>query len=379
MVSVKQLECEYPRVKSNTTEQCKCHQMPPIGIKAHLYQFGTAAIGSGSCYGFSSSREEGQSLLDAFLLSQWEDRSWKGQLAYDVTMCETKIVSGGTRLIAQLNEQWSSNVLTEFENNALQPLCPFKQSYIKTLRENLLFCVATGEKECSELVPSVILPKDGTFILINVNPVEYGHVFLVPYDTHQRPFLGKRMLQLVAQIAAEVNNCSFRISYEHNISRHSDHTYFQAAYFANTFPVESLPTVNVYTGGVNKGLSVCEIADYPLKALLFMSKNMGVLVGVVTEICLTLQKDEDTVFSLLVSDSGTKIFLFPQAHRPVSGSRHLSAWECGGYFMYNRKSEFDGASEMELSKRMESASLGNEDFEALKQLCCSIAMKASPF
>lgn len=379
MVSFKQLECEYPRVKANITEQCKCHQMPPIGIKAHLYQFGTGAIGNGSSNGFSSSPEEGQSLLDAFLLSQWEDHSWKGQLAYDVTMCETKIVSGGKQLIAQLNEKLCSNFLTEFENNALQPLCPFRPSYIKTLKENLLFCVSKGEKECSELVPSAMLPKDGTLILINVNPVEYGHVFLVPYDTHQRPFLGKRMLQLVAQLAAEVNSCSFHVSYEHNISGHSDHIYFQAAYFANPFPVESFSTIDIYGGGVNKGLSICEMANYPLKALVFMSKNMGILVEVVTEICLTLQKDEHTFFSLLISDCGAKLFLFPQVHLSVPGTRNLSAWECGGYFMYNTKSEFVAASESELCKRMASVSLGNEDFEALKQLCCNIAMKTYSF
>jgi len=63
-----------------------------------------------------------------------------------------------------------------------------------------------------------------------------------------------------------------------------------------------------------------------------------------------------------------------QIHLPAIGS-HLSTWECGGYFVYNSRPEFDSASEEELSKRLAAASLDDKGFQALKQLCCSIAIK----
>jgi GDP-L-galactose phosphorylase len=51
----------------------------------------------------------------------------------------------------------------------------------------------------------------------------------------------------------------------------------------------------------------------------------------------------------------------------------LSTWECGGYFIYHTKFEFDNASETEISKRMASVSLQDSAFEDLKHLCCAIA------
>ncbi|CAD6266990.1 unnamed protein product [Miscanthus lutarioriparius] len=51
----------------------------------------------------------------------------------------------------------------------------------------------------------------------------------------------------------------------------------------------------------------------------------------------------------------------------------LSAWECGGYFVYHTKFGFDNASETEISNRMGSVSLEDSTFEDLKHLCCAIA------
>ena len=87
----------------------------------------------------------------------------------------------------------------------------------------------------------------------------------------------------------------------------------QAGYFANPLPVELLPTDSVYGCMDTEGLNIFELADYPLKALLLMSQNLELLVGLVAEICFTLQQDK-VIFNLLVSDCATKVFLFPQVN-----------------------------------------------------------------
>ncbi|ONK73500.1 uncharacterized protein A4U43_C04F32260 [Asparagus officinalis] len=131
------------------------------GIKPHLYPIGNST--KGNCVSTD------ESLLDALLLSAWEDCSWKDLLKYDVTMCETKNLS----------------FTAEFEKKTLQPLGPEKPTHMKLLRENLLFFIASGEKEScqSQLIPSPAIPMHGFLILVNVNPVEYGHIFLVPYGS----------------------------------------------------------------------------------------------------------------------------------------------------------------------------------------------------
>nr|CAD1823282.1 unnamed protein product [Ananas comosus var. bracteatus] len=87
--------------------------------------------------------------------------------------------------------------------------------------------VLEGEKESSELLPLTVLPKDGVLIIANGNPVEYGHVCLVPYVSHQLPlFWDRKILGLVTQIAVEVNNSSFRVFLD-NASTTSGHIHFQ--------------------------------------------------------------------------------------------------------------------------------------------------------
>lgn len=80
-----------------------------------------------------------------------------------------QVVSGEKNFITQLNENWNPNFLKEFENNALQPLEPIKSSCMKICKEDILFCVAHGEKESSEIIPSTMVPKDGMLIVINVS------------------------------------------------------------------------------------------------------------------------------------------------------------------------------------------------------------------
>lgn len=373
MVPFTQLEGDYPFVKQNTNqEQSKSHETPLRGFETLVYLIRTFPKKTGAYNGFEFTADDAQSLLDTLILSQWEDRAWKGQLNYDVTSCEIKII-GGKNLTAQLNEEWNSNFIKEFERKAFQSSGGIiKPSYMKNNREDIFICVANGEREISVHFPSAEVPQEGTLVIVNENPIEYGHIFLVPYCIHQRTQFIDRALQLIIKTADEVNNLSFRLFYDYFSATNDDQTYFQASYFANPLPVELLPTIPIY-GSSTDGIYIQEVADYPLNALVFTSKNLNKLADIVGEICSTLQH-LNTIFNLLISDCGAKMFLFPQVHLPVTG-RHLYAWECGGYFIYNRSSDFDNASEMEMIQRLASVSLDIKGFQSLKQLCCGITAK----
>jgi GDP-L-galactose phosphorylase len=88
---------------------------------------------------------------------------------------------------------------------------------------------------------------------------------------------------------------------------------FQACYFANPLPVESASTVTVYDGNARSGVNVSELVDYPLKAFVFTSKDIKALVNVVSEISFSLHGNIEA-YSLLISNNGTKVFLFPQVN-----------------------------------------------------------------
>ncbi|KAK1325611.1 GDP-L-galactose phosphorylase 1 [Acorus calamus] len=147
-----------------------------------------------------------------------------------------------------------------------------------------------------------------------------------------------------------------------------------ACYFANLLPVEFLPIVSVYDHFPEKGVRISEVANYPMKALVFEAgQSLKVFVKVVTEICSYLQ-DQSIPFNLLITDCGRKIFLFLQVSDLAAG-RILFAWECGGHFIFKSRHDFDRASEEAVVKCMVSASIDDRGFEVLKKLFCGIADK----
>ncbi|WOK99524.1 GDP-L-galactose phosphorylase 1-like [Canna indica] len=374
MAPVEPVEGEFTFLKQNMrSEQSKSHQVPPQCIITNVYQLGIPTKTDGVLGNLPCSEAGSPSLLDIILLSQWEDHAWKGQLRFDVTACQKKVVTGGRKFIAQLNENWKPSILMDLEKQTIQSLRPTKLSDVKHQRENVLVCVSFGERECPELVSSTMLPKDGILIIANAHPIEYGHAFLVPYDVHQMPWLlDKKVLGLMMQITAEVANCSFRVFFDYDASISLDQKCFQASYFADPLPVELLPTIPVYGNLLTSGVYISEVADYALKTLIFVSKNLKALVEVVGEMCSYLH-DNGTAFSLLISDCGTKVFMFPQV-RAILGYQ-LSTLECGGYFVYDTKSDFDHINEADILKLLASVSLDVPNFETLKQQCCVAASK----
>lgn len=376
MVSIKQFEEDYCLSRHNSSsELTKCSGVPfrgnLSGIRIPLYLFGyQPAKGNDASGVFSCTTEEEHSLLDSLLLAQWEVCSWKGLLKYDVTCCESRVINGSRKFIAQLNVGWNSCCL------AGHPLDPFQFDSMKFLVDELLFSVTGGEKANSELIPSAVVPNDANLIFLNANPVEYGHVFIKPSEFNHLPrFLDARSLEMAARVAVEINNYSFHVFYDFHPSSRVNHLLFQACYFANPLPVENVPAVSI-TGDWQEGwIHICEVLDYPIKALLFKGNgNFRMLAAVVAEICSSLL-DHNTPFSLLISECGMQIFLFPQVDTTSTVVCNLSAWECAGHFVFKARCDFDLATEETYVKRLAAASLDYEGFQAVKQLSCRVASK----
>ncbi|XP_010245347.1 PREDICTED: GDP-L-galactose phosphorylase 1-like [Nelumbo nucifera] len=375
MVTVKQFEddlCLWKYIAA--PEQPKCPWLPLKGIKVPLYWLGShSAVDNGIPVDFSCIPEE-QSLLDSLLLAQWEDRTWKGLLRYDITTCEMKVIDGKKKFIAQFNEGYLNPFPELEESKFFKKEDHLKFNCMRMQREALLFCVKSGEKTNPEFVHSSTIPNDATLVIVNVNPVEYGHVFLVPCGINSPPqCMDSRSLEMAIRVAVEINNCCFRVSFDYSPS-YASGLYFQACYFSNPLPVELMPVVTLCGPWQERGMHIQEILNYPVKVL--SVKGTGTLkslIKVVAEICSSLQEQE-IPYSLLMSDYGTKVFLFPQLHTlETSGS--LSAWECAGHVVFKARSGYDEATEEDVLKRLGAFSLNDEQFGLVKQLCCNVASK----
>ncbi|XP_062096653.1 GDP-L-galactose phosphorylase 1-like [Humulus lupulus] len=368
MVGVKQLEDDHLLAKS---KQSKLPQFLE-GIKVPLYHFGSQSLMDHKSFGeVSCISEDGDSILDTLLLSQWEDRVMKGIFRYDVTASEIKAVEGRKKFLAQLNEEWISDHFPKPGENETtfyqEDVFPF--NFMKQ-HDELLFCVASSEQTNPELISSAVLPDNAFLIFINASPVEYGHVLLVPYLSNSfYQLLDANILEMAVRVAVEINNCCFRLFYD--FSPDASHLHFQACYFPNPLAVELMPVDTIF-GDLQSWMHISVVTDYSIKTLLLESnQKFKIMMEVLVNICYCLQ-ELSILYSLLISDCGKKIFLFLQKSKDSSS---LSAWECGGYFMYKSRSEFDECTEKTILKRLSSVSIDDDGFKAVKLLCCSIASK----
>lgn len=373
MVTVKPL-ADNNLLSKCATEQLASPHFCSQGVKIPIYCFGTQYLTDNNlCGGLPHMSDEEQSLLDSLLLAQWEDRMWKGHFKYDVTASELKVVRGSRKFLAQLSGGWSMDCKQDPEKHKMchqDDLLLFDQT---KQCEELLFCITNSDQADSELIPSAYVPHGAILIVINVNPVEYGHVFLVPHGFDSLyQVLDARFLKMVARVAVEINNCSFRLFYDCP-GPTASYQYFQACYFPDLLPVECMP-VDIIFGDGRGGIRVSAVMDYPIKTLLFESNcNFKIMVEVLAETCSFLL-DKGIPSKLMISDRGQKIFLFLQV-QTLSTPCRLSAWECGGYFLFKSRQEFDQVTEATLLKRLSTVSLDDEGFAAVKQICCSIASK----
>lgn len=96
----------------------------------------------------------------------------------------------------------------------------------------------------------------------------------------------------------------------------------QAYYLSMTFPVEKALTrkITIIKGRSESGVKVSELLNYPVRGLVFNGGNtLRDLSDVVASSCICLQEN-NIPFDMLISDSGRRIFLFPQ----VSNDKNLA-------------------------------------------------------
>ncbi|GMP65264.1 hypothetical protein CsSME_00026138 [Camellia sinensis var. sinensis] len=248
----------------------------------------------------------------------------KGLFRYDVTACETKVIPGGYGFIAQLNEgRHLKKRPTEFQvDKVLQPFDGNKFNFTKVGQEEVLFQFEASEDNDVQFFPNAPIDVENSpsVVAINVSPIEYGHVLLIPRILECLPQrIDKDSFLLALYMAVEAGNPYFRLGYNSlGAFATINHLHFQAYYLAVPFPIEKAPTVNITD--LNGGVKTSELLNYPIRGLVFEGGNtLEDLSNAVSNSCICLQ-DNNIPYNVLISDSGKRIFLFPQvrALKPIS-------------------------------------------------------------
>uniref|UniRef100_A0A1D1Z137 GDP-L-galactose phosphorylase 1 n=2 Tax=Anthurium amnicola TaxID=1678845 RepID=A0A1D1Z137_9ARAE len=322
------------------------------------------------------------SFLDTLLLGQWEERMQRGLFRYDVTACETKVIPGKYGFIAQLNEgRHLKKRPTEFRvDKVLQPFDGSKFNFTKVGREEFLFMFEEsngGESRYFESAPVETGRKPCSVVAINVSPIEYGHVLLIPHILDCLPQrIDHESFLLALYMAAEAGNPYFRLGYNSlGAFATINHLHFQAYYLSLPFPVEKAPTQKVVA--LASEVKILQLLEYPVRGFVFEGgTSLQELSNAASDACIFLQ-DNNIPYNLLISDSGNRIFLFPQCYTQKQALGEVNqelldtqvnpaVWEIGGHMVLKRKEDYEEASEEHAWRLLAEVSLSEERFQEVK-------------
>uniref|UniRef100_A0A1J3FFY8 GDP-L-galactose phosphorylase 1 n=1 Tax=Noccaea caerulescens TaxID=107243 RepID=A0A1J3FFY8_NOCCA len=328
-------------------------------------------------------KEPPVAFLESLVLGEWEDRFQRGLFRYDVTACETKVIPGKYGFIAQLNEgRHLKKRPTEFRvDKVLQSFDGNKFNFTKVGQEELLFQFEAGEDGEVQFFPCMPLDAENSpsVVAINVSPIEYGHVLLIPRVLDCLPQrIDHKSLLLALHMAAEAANPYFRLGYNSlGAFATINHLHFQAYYLAMPFPLEKAPSKKMVT--TVSCVKISEVLNYPVRSLLFEGGNsMQDLSDTVSDACVSLQNN-NIPFNILISDSGRQIFVMPQCYAEKQALGEVSpevletqvnpaVWEISGHMVLKRKEDYEGASEENAWRLLAEASLSEERFKEVNDL-----------
>jgi GDP-L-galactose phosphorylase len=337
-----------------------------------------------------------RSLLDSALLALWDERAERGLFRYDVTACPTRVLPGVWGFVAQLNEGRANlKRPTEFRVDAVvQPFDGGKFNFKKAYAREVLFAFEPrpggdharplpGNPLAGGRAPGVPPPElqeraraapSPHLVIINVSPIDYGHVLLVPKALDDLPqLLTPETLRLALQFAQEAANPYLRVGYN-SLGAYAtiNHLHFQAYYLACTMPYERAPTTllprrqqprsSSTNGGVGgavaraaaasgmlpppgppsalgggggsggaplqqrllsraealvgapvAGVRLSRTSDYPVRGFVAEGGTLAARAAVIGAAALEMQR-RNQPHNVLVSDAGGRVFLFPQRY-----------------------------------------------------------------
>ena len=282
------------------------------------------------------------------------------------------------RFIAQLNEgRHLKKRPTEFRvDKVLQPFDGNKFNFTKVGQEEVLFqfeASEDGEVQFHPYAP-IDVENSPSIVAINVSPIEYGHVLLIPRILDSLPQrIDRESFLLALHMAKEAGSPYFRLGYNSlGAFATINHLHFQAYYLALTFPIEKAPTKNITSSDV--GVKISELVNYPVRGLVFEGGNtLEDLSNAVSDACISLQ-DNNIAYNVLISDSGKRIFLMPQCYAEKQALGEVRAelldtqvnpavWEISGHVVLKRKKDYDEASDQNAWKLLAEVSLSEERFK----------------
>lgn len=312
-------------------------------------------------------------LPDYVLVQEWDRKAAQGLFRYDVTECESKATDGVYGFIAQLNEgRATKKRATEFRvDQVCQTFDASKFNFTKAAMKEVLFQFKAGATTTTQYHASGSCTPSPNLVLINVSPIEYGHMLLVPRVNDCIPQLVDQTTTLFAlQFVREVANPFFRLGYNSlGAFGTINHLHFQGYYLQMPYPVERAPTVPVATFPEKvRGVRVERLEAYPVHGWVFSgAANVDSMASLVGALCMKLQT-LNVPHNLLICDMGERVMLWPQcfAEKQAKGlvpeelldmGVNPAAFEIAGHMVLKRRCDYEALNQDTAWRLLEQVSL----------------------
>ncbi|KAE8785148.1 GDP-L-galactose phosphorylase 1-like [Hordeum vulgare] len=265
---------------------------------------------------------------------------------------------------------------TEFGmNQVLRPFHNEKFNFTKVKPEEVIFRFQETENDSAQYfvgAPPTISASPSS-ILINVSPIGYCHVLLIPQVQECLPQrVDQESFLLAMYVAKEARNPFIRVVYKslgafatiNHLHFQVSHTQTsliisalcspltniacQAYYLKVQYPVEKAPTEELTV--VGNGVSISQLVQYPVSGFVFEGgAGLEDLSEVVSNACIFLQEN-NRPFNVLISESAKRVFLLLQcyAEKQTSGKAsqqfldmtiNPAVWELNGHLVLKRRKD----------------------------------------
>ncbi|EHB18469.1 hypothetical protein GW7_08833 [Heterocephalus glaber] len=218
------------------------------------------------------------SRFDSALSSAWRQRMELGFFRYHLGELQTQVLPGAVGFVAQLNvERGVQRRCPQNIKSVRQTFDPEQFNFNKIRPGEVLFHLYREPDTQGDLLQEDIL------VVINVSPLEWGHVLLVPEPARGLP---QRLLPGVLRAGLEAVllslNPGFRVGFNSLGGLASvNHLHLHGYYLAHRLPVEGAPSQPLDPGG-----HLHLLQTLPVPAFLFYTSRPGSdLEAVISRVC----------------------------------------------------------------------------------------------
>lgn len=337
------------------------------------------------------------SRFDIKLRERWDMAMTNGHFRYDLSHVQTRIVPGKENYVLQLNLKRLKERRSAVNVVSCQmPYDPEKFNFTKVKRDEILFRL---EFDRQDLPSNGFIEKNTNvdklsddccnsekkhcdLIMVNVSPLEYGHILLIPdVDCSIPQRLTLRGIRLALDLLLLSSHPGFRIGFNSLCALASvNHQHLHAWYLDYPLTIETSPASKVCN-------QFYELTSFPTKPFAFQLHETTAddLASLIHKVANFLQTNNIahnffmTRGSLLDSKSDSsqstiRALIWPR--KSVIGSKdvkneapvpfNVAVCELGGHIPMYVPEMYDDMTEEYISQRLSSISLPEKEFNAVK-------------